>query len=46
MSSHLVAYADAESREADADARGCHTVAAASVFGGAAPPDAGGEETR
>lgn len=42
MSSHLIAHADAASRQADGAARGCVDVPAAEIFGPAGPPDAGG----
>jgi copper chaperone NosL len=38
MGSHLVAHADAASRDQDAEARGGKPLSAAEVFGAAAPP--------
>jgi copper chaperone NosL len=39
MGSHLVAYADAQSREKDDALRDGETAAAANIFGEAGPPD-------
>jgi copper chaperone NosL len=38
MGSHLIAHADATSRDADPDARGGRTMSAADVFGPSGPP--------
>jgi copper chaperone NosL len=43
MSSHVIAHADAASRDQDADARGGSPVAPAELFGAAGPPVGGGE---
>lgn len=39
MGSHLIAHADAASRDADPDARGSAGLAAVAVFGAPGPPD-------
>ena len=41
MGSHLIAHADAASRDQDPDARGGRPVAAAEIFGPAGPPTGG-----
>jgi hypothetical protein len=39
MGSHLLAHADASSRDADPAAQGCTAAATVEVFGPAGPPD-------